>query len=130
MSKDLKEYDFPADLKSMDIKDLELLSYAIRDFLIDKVSKTGGHLASNLGIVELTIALHLIALKIKLYGMLVINLMFIRFLQAVLTLLTAFAKWEASVDFQRLRKANTTFLIRVIPVRLFQLLQVWRRPAI
>jgi len=58
MSKDLKEYDFPADLKSMDIKDLELLSYAIRDFLIDKVSKTGGHLASNLGIVELTIALH------------------------------------------------------------------------
>ncbi len=58
MSKDLTEYDFPADLKSMDEDQLELLSYAIRDFLIDHVSKTGGHLASNLGIVELTIALH------------------------------------------------------------------------
>lgn len=58
MSKDLTEYDFPSDLKSMDEDELELLSYAIRGFLIDKVSKTGGHLASNLGIVELTIALH------------------------------------------------------------------------
>ncbi len=58
MNKDLTEYDFPSDLKSMDEDQMELLSYAIRDFLIDKVSKTGGHLASNLGIVELTIALH------------------------------------------------------------------------
>lgn len=58
MSKKLTEYEFPADLKSMSEKELELLTYAIRDFLIDKVSKTGGHLASNLGIVELSIALH------------------------------------------------------------------------
>lgn len=58
MSKDLTEYDFPTDLKNMDLNQLELLSYGIRDFLIDHVSKTGGHLASNLGIVELTIALH------------------------------------------------------------------------
>lgn len=58
MSKDLTEYDFPTDLKRMDLDQLELLSYGIRDFLIEHVSKTGGHLASNLGIVELTIALH------------------------------------------------------------------------
>ena len=38
--------------------ELELLSYEIRDFLIENVSKTGGHLASNLGVVELTLALH------------------------------------------------------------------------
>ena len=37
---------------------MELLSYAIRDKLISTVSETGGHLASNLGIVELTIAVH------------------------------------------------------------------------
>jgi len=43
--------------KSADIDDLNLLSRDIREFLIEKVSRTGGHLASNLGIVELSIAL-------------------------------------------------------------------------
>lgn len=42
----------------MDYDELELLTYEIRDFLVEEVSKTGGHLSSNLGIVELTIALH------------------------------------------------------------------------
>ncbi len=54
----LKQFQFPEDLKDMDFDELELLSYEIRDFLIEKVSKTGGHLSSNLGAVELTIALH------------------------------------------------------------------------
>jgi len=58
MKRDLTEYDFPEDLNNMSEDELELLSYAIRDFLVEKVSKTGGHLASNLGVVELTIALH------------------------------------------------------------------------
>lgn len=58
MEKKLLEYDFPADLKDMSERELELLSYEIRDFLLDRVSKTGGHIASNLGAVELTIALH------------------------------------------------------------------------
>ncbi|MGN0672435.1 MAG: 1-deoxy-D-xylulose-5-phosphate synthase [Anaerovoracaceae bacterium] len=51
-------YSFPDDLKSMDIEKLEELAGEIREFLIDSVSLTGGHLASNLGAVELTIALH------------------------------------------------------------------------
>ncbi|PKM85740.1 MAG: 1-deoxy-D-xylulose-5-phosphate synthase [Firmicutes bacterium HGW-Firmicutes-11] len=54
----LSDYDFPAELKTMTERELGLLSFEIRDFLIDKVSKTGGHIASNLGTVELTIALH------------------------------------------------------------------------
>lgn len=54
----MTEYTFPQDLKTMSVKDMELLSYQIREFLVDSVSKTGGHLASNLGVVELTIALH------------------------------------------------------------------------
>lgn len=58
MSKLITDYNFPQDLKTMSLEDLELLSYSIRDFLIDNVSKTGGHLAPNLGVVELTIALH------------------------------------------------------------------------
>ena len=56
--KKLTEYSFPQDLKDMSIKDAELLSYQIREFLIQSISETGGHLASNLGVVELTVALH------------------------------------------------------------------------
>ena len=48
----------PQFLKKMKIKDLELLSKDIRQFIIEKVSITGGHLSSNLGIVDLTIAIH------------------------------------------------------------------------
>ena len=54
----LKTGNFPEDLKRMSLSDMDLLSYEIRDFLIESVSKTGGHLASNLGVVELTLALH------------------------------------------------------------------------
>ena len=56
--KKLTEYNFPEDLKGMSEKEMELLAVQIREFLIDKVSVTGGHMASNLGVVELSIALH------------------------------------------------------------------------
>ena len=39
---DLLEYNFPEDLKSMSLDELDLLSYQIRDFLLEKVSKPGG----------------------------------------------------------------------------------------
>lgn len=48
----------PKFLKKLKKKELEKLSTEIRQFLIDKVSKNGGHLSSNLGIVDLTIAIH------------------------------------------------------------------------
>lgn len=54
----LSRVDTPADLKSMTYDDLGLLAEEIRLFLLDSVSKTGGHIASNLGVVELTLALH------------------------------------------------------------------------
>lgn len=54
----LDEINSPDDIKKLDIRQLELLSEEIRCFLIEKVSKTGGHLASNLGVVEMTLALH------------------------------------------------------------------------
>lgn len=47
----------PEDVKKLNTSELNDLADEIRDFLIDSVSKTGGHLASNLGVVELTIAL-------------------------------------------------------------------------
>ena len=58
IKRNLSSYDFPGDLKKMDMKELKLLSYQIREFLIDTLSDTGGHLASNLGVVELILALH------------------------------------------------------------------------
>jgi 1-deoxy-D-xylulose-5-phosphate synthase len=48
----------PADLKNLDVKKLNKLADEIRQFILDSVSKSGGHLASNLGAVELTLALH------------------------------------------------------------------------
>lgn len=48
----------PGDLKKLSIDELKLLADEIREFLLAHVSKTGGHLASNLGVVELTLALH------------------------------------------------------------------------
>ena len=46
------------DIKMLDVKELEPLCKELRQFIIENVSKTGGHLASNLGAVELTVALH------------------------------------------------------------------------
>ena len=47
------------DIKNVPSEDLPQLASEIREFLIDHVSRTGGHLASNLGTVELTMAMHL-----------------------------------------------------------------------
>ena len=47
------------DIKQIPPEEYELLALEIRDFLVEKISRTGGHLASNLGVVELTMALHL-----------------------------------------------------------------------
>src|SRR5215467_358796 len=54
----LKTVDDPAALRAMDRRALGRLAVELRTFLIESVSKTGGHLSSNLGTVELTIALH------------------------------------------------------------------------
>jgi 1-deoxy-D-xylulose-5-phosphate synthase len=48
----------PADLKRLSPEQLTLLAAEIRDFLVTKVSRTGGHLGPNLGVVEMTLALH------------------------------------------------------------------------
>lgn len=48
------------DIKELNLEELEDLAEEIRQFLIEKISKSGGHLASNLGVVELTMAMHLV----------------------------------------------------------------------
>jgi 1-deoxy-D-xylulose-5-phosphate synthase len=54
----LNKINSPEDLKSLKMEELIALSSEVRRFLLDNVSRTGGHLASNLGAVELTLALH------------------------------------------------------------------------
>lgn len=54
----LERINSPQDLKSLSEKEILQLNDEIREFLISNVTKTGGHLASNLGVVELTVALH------------------------------------------------------------------------
>ncbi len=58
MDKLLDTIHSPKDIKTLNNTQLDMLADEIREFLLDSVSKTGGHLASNLGVVELTIALH------------------------------------------------------------------------
>lgn len=55
----LEKINKPNDIKNIDKDKLDDLAKEIREFLIEKISVTGGHLASNLGCVELTMALHL-----------------------------------------------------------------------
>ncbi len=54
----LTSIEFPEDLRKLSREQLPSLAKELRDFVLDSVSKTGGHLSSNLGTVELTIALH------------------------------------------------------------------------
>lgn len=54
----LEKINSPSDLKTLNVDQLNVLSQEIRGFLIKSLSKTGGHLASNLGVVELTVALN------------------------------------------------------------------------
>ena len=55
----LEKIKKPNDIKKLQPEEFGLLAEEIRSFLIEKISETGGHLASNLGVVELTMALHL-----------------------------------------------------------------------
>ena len=54
----LNRINSPADLKAMQEDEIAPLASEIREFLVDKVTENGGHLASNLGVVELTLAIH------------------------------------------------------------------------
>ncbi|NMA83836.1 MAG: 1-deoxy-D-xylulose-5-phosphate synthase [Epulopiscium sp.] len=58
MNRGLDKISSPTDFKHYNVEQLKILSQEIRDFLLTSVSQTGGHLGSNLGVVELTLALH------------------------------------------------------------------------
>ena len=55
---DLYSIKDPSFIKDLSVKELKVLAQEIRDFLIEHISKTGGHLSSNLGVVEITLAMY------------------------------------------------------------------------
>src|SRR4030067_3320281 len=57
-TKFLKDVEYPKDLKKLNLMDLRVLSDELREYLIDTISRIGGHLGASLGVVELTLALH------------------------------------------------------------------------
>ena len=54
----LEQIHDPSDVRKLNDEQARLLCRELRTFLLEQVSRTGGHLASNLGVVELTLALH------------------------------------------------------------------------
>ena len=54
----LDKVNFPADLKQLNLSELEVLADELREFLLYSVSQSGGHFGAGLGAIELTIALH------------------------------------------------------------------------
>ena len=54
----IERIDSPSDLRALSPEELDILAAEIREFIVDSVTATGGHLGSNLGAVELTLALH------------------------------------------------------------------------
>lgn len=54
----LNEINYPEDLRKLDINDLPVVCDEVREFMIDTITKTGGHFGAGLGVVELTVALH------------------------------------------------------------------------
>lgn len=58
MEEVLNRVNYPEDIKNLNLEEKEKLAEELRKLILNVVSKNGGHLASNLGVVELTIALH------------------------------------------------------------------------
>ncbi|HMT12706.1 MAG TPA: 1-deoxy-D-xylulose-5-phosphate synthase N-terminal domain-containing protein, partial [Ignavibacteria bacterium] len=54
----LDSINSPADLKKLNLTELKVLVDEIREYLVDTISKIGGHLGASLGVAELTVALH------------------------------------------------------------------------
>ena len=63
----LNQIESPKDLKNLSKSELISLAAEIKDFLITSVQETGGHLSSNLGVIELTIALHYVYTVLMLF---------------------------------------------------------------
>ena len=117
----LNKIDSPKDIKNLNYDALKELAQEIRDYMIEVISKNGGHLAPNLGVVELTLALH------KVFNCPPIS---IKLLPGGAKPLKRCASITDFPAFQKFRKASTMLLARAIPARRYRLRWAWRLRAI
>ncbi len=125
----LETINQPSDLAKLSIAELESLASEIRSFLVDSVSKTGGHFGANLGVVELTLALH------KIYDSPADKIIWDVGHQAYVHKILTGRQGSVSdpcesikvwLVFRGVTKASTTHLAPVTPVPPFRLVLAWR----
>ena len=104
----LDKINAPSDVKQLNIKELEELAQELRKEILDTTAKNGGHLASNLGIVETTVALYYTFPKIKSFSTLGINVTRINFYRVEKISFQLFARTTAFRVSPIKMKANTT----------------------
>ena len=128
----LNKIDNTKDLKKLIIKEKEELAQEIRDFIIENVAKTGGHLASSLGVVELTIALHDIFNTPE--DKIVWDVGHQVYAHKILTgrkeKFATLRQFNGIAGFPKRQNLNTTALIQGIAVRQFLQLWEWQEQGI
>jgi len=117
----------PADIKALREQDLPQLAQEVRDELIKVLSQTGGHLGPNLGVVELTIALHRVFDTPR--DRFVMDVSHQGYVHKIFTgrldLFIRCGNSRASTDFFCARKANTIATVPVMLARRFPLVSAW-----
>ena len=119
----LDKIDQPSDLKKLNAQQVEKLCAEIRHFMLENISKTGGHLASNLGTVELTVALHRVLETPK--DKIVFDVGHQCYTHKLLTIC---GSWMAFPAFPILTKVCTMPLLPDMAIRRFHSLLVWLGP--
>ena len=120
----LQKINSPADLKMLTLDEMKLLAGEIRHLIIDVVSKNGGHLAPNLGVVELTLALHKVFTTPK--DKIIWDVGHQSYIHKILTgRKDQFPTLRQYKDSRSVKKASTMLLVQDIPAHPSQLLWGW-----
>ena len=123
----LQKINSPADLKMLTLDEMKLLAGEIRQLIIDVVSKNGGHLAPNLGVVELTLALHKVFTTPK--DKIIWDVGHQSYIHKILTgrkdQFPTLRQYKACQDSRSVKKASTMLLVQDIPAHPSQLLWGW-----
>ena len=115
----LPNINSPADVRTLSREQLEQLSEELREFILHSVAQTGGHLSSNLGTVELTVALHHVFDT-------PIKVMAIKSSQGDVKRCRGCANWMVFLVFQNVLSPNTIPSVQGIHRPVFQPRLVWR----
>ena len=124
----LKKIDSPEDIKKLNYEALNELAAEIREYMIEVISKNGGHLAPNLGVVELTLALH------KVFNCpedkIIWDVGHQSYIHKIITgrreAFKTLRQYTEFPAFLKFRKASTTHLERGIPALRYRRLWAWR----